>query len=514
MEELSRQFKAGEIDEKQLKEAARDIVKGYGKDIGIDYEVVYLDEETMPKDSKGSTGAAFINKETGKMLIPIDVKKIKDTGSLWGVIAEEISHIQDGLAGRQDKKVANDISNKEKGLESLGRPINDYVKNKLGEDNNSKIKLSTDGIDLTNVNVGEKIGDYLPKHEIDAAGGVDKVLTPTTNEEIFKVVRLKSNQEVAVEFYQGVTNKSLWSGIYNFTPIAGDGKGFIEGLTGKDMITGEKLSMFQRIIGGIPLIHQVGKGLTLINKPIKKGADYVVNYFISDASKGISKLDNVNDTAKLATVAEGVGDSSNITKSFVKEIKVVDDSADIAKASKNVEKVGDTTLDLTKSSINNQQRAPIFKSNKEFIYGDYKKSYTIIRPMKGKIESVKELLTIEGQAKAQNMTMQEIYDLAKKEGLNVGKLDDAGISGVGQKFDIVGNGKEKIEIKINGKKIKERNVLSIRSNSGGMHNSSYILIGTDDGKIKVIFGSPQNYKYNPTNTEKAELIFVEQPKSK
>ncbi|MHB9300960.1 hemagglutinin repeat-containing protein, partial [Fusobacterium polymorphum] len=513
-EALDKAFKDGTINKEEYKEAVREVIKGYGKDIGVDFEVVYLDEETMPKDAVGSTGAAFINKETGKMLIPIDVSKIEDTGSLWGVIAEEVSHIQDGLAGRQDKKVANNISNKEKGLESLGRPINDYVKNKLGEDNNSKIKLSTDGIDLTNVNVGEKIGDYLPKHEIDAAGGVDKVLTPTTNEEIFKVVRLKSNQEVAVEFYQGVTNKSLWSGIYNFTPIAGDGKGFIEGLTGKDMITGEKLSMFQRIIGGIPLIHQVGKGLTLINKPIKKGADYVVNYFISDASKGISKLDNVNDTAKLATVAEGVGDSSNITKSFVKEIKVVDDSADIAKASKNVEKVGDTTLDLTKSSINNQQRAPIFKSNKEFIYGDYKKSYTIIRPMKGKIESVKELLTIEGQAKVQNMTMQEMYDLAKKEGLNVGDFDEAGISGVGQKFNIVGNGKEKIEIKINGKKIKERNVLSIRSNSGGIHNSSYILIGTDDGKIKVIFGSPEKYEYNPTNTEKAELIFVEQPKSK
>ena len=139
----------------------RDIVKGYGKDIGVDFEVVYLDEGTMPKDAVGSTGAAFINKETGKMLIPIDVSKIEDTGSLWGVIAEEISHIQDGLAGRQDKKVANDISNKEKGLESLGRPINDYVKNKLGEDNNSKIKLSTDGIDLTNANVGEKVGDVI-----------------------------------------------------------------------------------------------------------------------------------------------------------------------------------------------------------------------------------------------------------------------------------------------------------------------------------------------------------------
>ena len=265
---------------------------------------------------------------------------------------------------------------------------------------------------------------------------------------------------------------------------------------------------------GIPLIHQLGKGFTFINKPIKKGADYIVNYFISDASKGISKLDNINDTTKLANVAEGVGDSSNITKSFVKEIKVVDDTADIAKASKNVEKVGDTTLDLTKSSINNQQGAPIFKSNKEFIYGDYKKNYTIIRPMKGKIESIKELLTIEGQAKAQNMTMQEIYDLAKKEGLNVGELKKAGETGIGQKFNILGNGKEKIEIKINGKKIKERNVLSIRSNSGGIHNSSYILIGTDDEKIKVIFGSPEKYEYNPTNTEKAELIFVEQPKSK
>ena len=60
MEELSRQFKAGEIDENQLKEAARDIVKGYGKDIGVDFEVVYLDESTMPKDAKGSTGCLYI----------------------------------------------------------------------------------------------------------------------------------------------------------------------------------------------------------------------------------------------------------------------------------------------------------------------------------------------------------------------------------------------------------------------------------------------------------------------
>jgi len=523
---LNEAYKSNKIGADEYKEGLRNIIEATGNDLGLNVSLVYLDTSTMPKDSERSTGSSYIvDRKNRKVLIPIDVNKIEDIKELLGTLTEEVSHGKDALEGRQDKKVAEDETNKEKGLESLGRPANDYVKNKLGEDNNSKIKLSTDGIDLTNANVGEKVGDHLPKHEIDAAGGVEKVLTPTTNEKIFKVVRLKSNQEVAVEFYQGVTNKTLWSTIYDFTPILGDGKGIIEGLTGEDAFTGEKLNMFQRIIAGLPAIGRVADAFVTINKPIKKGADYIVNYFISDASKGISKLDNVNDTAKLATVAEGVGDSSNITKSVTKEIKVVDDTADIANASKNVEKVGDTTLDLTKSVINNQQGskisisknqqgAPIFKSNKEFIYGDYKKSYTIIRPMEGKIQSIKELLTLEGQAKVQNMTMQEMYDLAKKEGLNVGDFDEAGISGVGQKFNIVGNGKEKIEIKINGKKIKERNVLSIRSNSNGMHNSSYILIGTDDGKIKVIFGSPEKYEYNPTNIERAELIFVEQPKSK
>ncbi|WP_339005584.1 pre-toxin TG domain-containing protein [Fusobacterium polymorphum] len=347
MEELSRQFKAREIDEKQLKEAVRELAKGYGKDIGIDFEVVYLDEKTMPKDSEGSTGSAYIvDKENKRVLIPIDIEKIKNIGDLFGTLIEEISHGKDALKGRQDKKVAEDKSNDEEGLESLGRPANDYVKNKLGEDNNSKIKLSTDGIDLSNADVGEKVGNYLPKHEIDAAGGVEKVLRFETSEEIAKTVRHRSGQEVFNDFYQVATNKTLWSTIYDFTPILGDGKGFVELLTGEDTITGEKLNMFQRIIGGIPLIHQAGEVFTFVNKPIKKGADFFVN-LILDSSKGISKLDNVNDTAKLATVAEGVGDSSNITKSVAKEIKIADDTADIAKASKNVEKISDVSKSIT-----------------------------------------------------------------------------------------------------------------------------------------------------------------------
>jgi len=114
----------------------------------------------MPKDAKGSTGSSYIlDEKNRKVLIPIDISKIGDINELFGTLTEEVSHGKDALEGRQDKKVAEDKSNNEKGLESLGRPANDYVKNKLGEDNNSKIKLSTDGIDLTNANVGEKVGD-------------------------------------------------------------------------------------------------------------------------------------------------------------------------------------------------------------------------------------------------------------------------------------------------------------------------------------------------------------------
>ena len=160
VEELGRQFKVGTINEEDLKEAVRDIVKGYEKDIGIDFDVVYLDEKTMPKDSEGSTGSSYIvDRKNRKVLIPIDVNKIEDIKELLGTVTEEVAHGKDALEGRQDKKVAEDDSNDEEGLETLGRPANEYVKKKFGEDNNSKIKLTTDGIDLSNADVGEKVGD-------------------------------------------------------------------------------------------------------------------------------------------------------------------------------------------------------------------------------------------------------------------------------------------------------------------------------------------------------------------
>ena len=157
---LNEAYKSNKIGADEYKEGLRNIIEATGNDLGLNVSLVYLDTSTMPKDSEGSTGSAYIlDEKNRKVLIPIDVSKIGDINELLGTLTEEISHGKDALEGRQDKKVAEDKSNDEKGLESLGRPANDYVKNKLGEDNNSKIKLSTDGIDLTNADVGEKVGD-------------------------------------------------------------------------------------------------------------------------------------------------------------------------------------------------------------------------------------------------------------------------------------------------------------------------------------------------------------------
>ena len=157
---LNEAYKSNKIGADEYKEGLRNIIEATGNDLGLNVSLVYLDTSTMPKDSERSTGSSYIvDRKNRKVLIPIDVNKIEDIKELLGTLTEEVAHGKDALEGRQDKKVAEDKSNDEEGLESLGRPANDYVKNKLGEDSNSKIKLSTDGIDLSNADVGEKVGD-------------------------------------------------------------------------------------------------------------------------------------------------------------------------------------------------------------------------------------------------------------------------------------------------------------------------------------------------------------------
>ncbi|WP_425365199.1 hypothetical protein [Fusobacterium nucleatum] len=76
----------------------------------------------MPKDSKGSTGSSYIlDKKNRKVLIPIDVNKLKDTGDLFGTLTEEVSHGKDALEGRQDLNVANDSTKTRNAKGKMGK---------------------------------------------------------------------------------------------------------------------------------------------------------------------------------------------------------------------------------------------------------------------------------------------------------------------------------------------------------------------------------------------------------
>ena len=244
VEELGRQFKAGEINKEDLKEAVRDVVKGYGKDIGIDFDVVYLDEKTMPKDSEGSTGSSYIvDRKNRKVLIPIDVNKIEDVKELLGTLTEEVAHGKDALEGRQDKKVAEDKSNDEEGLESLGRPANEYVKKKFGEDNNSKIKLTTDGIDLSNADVGEKVGDV--NTQDDKNSGYAETLPsqqrdPWLNKMNFKLLRLRKNTD---EFLEKTLISSFYLHTRAYSILSDSGENIRDFTLGALKAGGEDLSL-------------------------------------------------------------------------------------------------------------------------------------------------------------------------------------------------------------------------------------------------------------------------------
>ena len=175
----------------------------------------------MPKKSKGSTGSSYIvDRKNRKVLIPIDVNKIEDIKELLGTVTEEVAHGKDALEGRQDKKVAEDKSNDEEGLETLGRPANEYVKKKFGEDNNSKIKLTTDGIDLSNADVGEKVGDSkgIAKIKGLAMGPNETLKFLSMNKKIIEnmneapTVSDYKNGEAMVKIFEGqenVINKTL-----------------------------------------------------------------------------------------------------------------------------------------------------------------------------------------------------------------------------------------------------------------------------------------------------------------
>ena len=138
--------------------------EGVSEDLGYKVKVIFTDPSNSPQligvDENGNTyikdGTAYVDKDTGIGYILVNTESPANStkAGVIGTIAEEQSHVIGKKEGRQ--KVVPDGS--EKGLESLGRPTNDYFKKQYSK-NDKAIDLKSDGKDYSNVDFGEHVGD-------------------------------------------------------------------------------------------------------------------------------------------------------------------------------------------------------------------------------------------------------------------------------------------------------------------------------------------------------------------
>ena len=316
----------------QIAENQEDIAKafeGVSEDLGYKVKVIFTDPSNSPQlidvDENGNeyikNGTAYVDKKTGIGYILVNTKSPanRTKAGVIGTLAEEQSHVIGKFEGRQ--KVVPDGS--EKGLESLGRPTNDYFKNQYSK-NDKAIGLKSDGRDYSNVDFGENVGDHISPEDLKYRKYYREEVLPYD------------------ENYQNFLRNILSMGL-DFSPL-GTGKGITEGIVGYDTVTGEKLDLATRIIGAIPIangIFKTGRRAIKFLKPAKK-----VETVLVDGSKVVL---NVDDTIKTANKAQEIISSSGTTKVVAKETKVIDKTTDITKASKNVEKVTDVSENITKA---------------------------------------------------------------------------------------------------------------------------------------------------------------------
>ena len=278
----------------QIAENQEDIAKafeGVSEDLGYKVKVIYTDpsksSQLIGTDKDGNTyikdGTAYVDKKTGinYILINSESPANRTKAGVIGTIAEEQSHIIGKIEGRQ--KTVPDGS--EKGLESLGRPTNNYFKNQYSK-NDKAIGLKSDGRDYSNVDFGENVGDHISPEDLKFKKYYrDKVLPYN-------------------ESYQNFLNNTLSIGL-DVSPL-GIAKGITEAILGYDTITGEKLDLVTRTMGIIPVfddIYKTGRSGIKLLTPTREVEAVLVD--------GTRLTINVDDTIKGTNNTKKIISSTN-----------------------------------------------------------------------------------------------------------------------------------------------------------------------------------------------------------
>ena len=212
---------------KRLNEAdkSEDVVAAWKdayRDLGYNLDVRYTTGEDTP-EMKNKAGTAYISKDgVHTIIININAKENSTKAGLIGTLAEEASHIVNGVAGRQ---IAT--GTEEKGLESTGRAANAYFKEEYKGSNQNMTYRSDGKIDTSKL--GTHVGDDALKFKLngnitvggftpEVSGAVSLLRNPNKKNEVWLIfdigadVKLenaiaKAGFKLGLEYYPGVITK-------------------------------------------------------------------------------------------------------------------------------------------------------------------------------------------------------------------------------------------------------------------------------------------------------------------
>ena len=282
-----------------------------------------LSETRLSETLENIAGTAYVGKDgIHTILINTEADENGTRSGIIGTIVEEGSHIVGKVEGRQRKTGTEEL-----GLESTGRATNQYFQDKY-KDNDIPIKAKSDGKDYSSRDFGEHVGDTGGA----CSGKMLKSCIKYNNQFVDKVNKV--DQQGAL--------RSI-SFIADFTTL-GTPKGIIEGITGKDLLTGEELNLLSRVLGLLPLVKYTYKGAKIGLKLLKttEKAELVLD----DGTKIVLKSDEV---AKFAKGAKNSGKNiENVTENVVKDI--TKNHRNLEEGAVKVQKLSEKIKDMLKSN--------------------------------------------------------------------------------------------------------------------------------------------------------------------
>ena len=216
---LKESYENRQIDEEEFKDKLKTIVESVGRDTGIEFNLRYTDKYNIPKDSKNTEGVARI--EDGKLVAYINMDEISSTSQLIGTVFEEVTHLMDSVAGRQKETKEEEKAQGEYGLESLGKPTNDYFREQYKEKEGDREFIGIgDGVDYSE-NDGEVVGNVAAAVAIPAFSipGVGQALLVGTTIVVsgIAVYKAATSEEAKAFFYW--LKKKVQNGVKNFVQL-------------------------------------------------------------------------------------------------------------------------------------------------------------------------------------------------------------------------------------------------------------------------------------------------------